>query len=130
MNSSNDPEISHLNTKRAISKFSKFFSGFFIAICMIYIVIIAIFGTIYGIDIIGMVVLMSIYAHIVLFPFLIYSIVGVIFVMMPDHQYISINKLIWKMIGLGILACVVSIGISEVAHTLGLWESRINFNWK
>lgn len=126
----NELEIKNLPEKTSISKFTKFFSGFFISIFAIYLVIIGVLGAIYGADIFGMIILMSIYAHIMLFPFLIYSLVGGIFIMLSDDDFRKTTRLMWKVIAWSVFACIIIIAFSEFAHSVGLWGSRINLNWK
>ena len=111
-------------------KVSKFFSGFLITFITAYIVIFTLSCGYYGFSGLGIILLFSIYAHVALFPFAIYSIGGIIFMVMNDENYKIANKKIWK--GL-VIACVISlliICLSELGHHLGFLTTKFQLNWK
>ncbi len=118
------------NDSGKISKVSKFFSGFLITFIAAYIVIFTLSCGYYGFSGLGIILLFSIYAHVALFPFAIYSIGGIIFMVMNDENYKIANKKIWK--GL-VIACVISfliICLSELGHHLGFLTTKFQLNWK
>lgn len=129
MNNMNDDKVNQ-NLSIKISGTTKFFKGFLLTILLIYAIFFNVLGLTYGADVFQILLVYSFYMHFMLFPFLIYSLGGIVMLVQNDHNYIEIKALFFKgcMI-LMIVGLVVTI-TSEIAHQYGYLDTRFDFNWR
>ena len=106
------------------TKVAKFLTGFLWTVCFIYLIVFGVTGGFYGIESIEIVFMYSVLFHTVFFPFVIYGLGGLIIMLMPDHEYLSVYSKVWRMFGFCALICLGIIGLSECAHYFGLISLR------
>ena len=101
---------------KTYSKSAKFFSGFFFTIVLVYLIIFFIVCGYNGFSGIGLILLYSFYWHFLLFPFVIYSIGGVIFLRIPNEKFPLFNMVVWKWLTIGCFICFGWVGLSALLH--------------
>lgn len=112
------------------SKVKKFILGFFFTFVLVYVFLFLITCGYYGFSGIIFILIFSIYAHVTLLPFLIYSIGGFIFISIPDAVFAKYNLMLWKWIMIGCVICFGIICLSELAHHLGFLTAQYKLNWQ
>lgn len=112
------------------SKKFKFFSGFFFTLLLLYQCAFFIVCGYYGFSGFGLILLFSIYAHVALFPFALYAIGGVVFTLLPNHDFKSLNSKLWKWLIIGCVVCFGIVCLSELAHHFGILHAQFKLTWK
>ncbi len=125
MSESNTLKMNHKKTKT-----QKFFSGFFFTLVLVYLISFLLICGYYGFSGIGLILLFSIYLHVALFPFLIYSLGGFIFIALSNELFDKYHTRLWKWLIIGCLVCFGVVCLSELAHYWGILSAQFNLTWK
>ncbi|WP_179994331.1 hypothetical protein [Acinetobacter sp. YH1901136] len=112
------------------NKLLKFIAGFFITLIALYELAFLLVGAAYGTDVFAFILIYSVFMHITLLPFMLYGIGGFIILSLSDQNYRAVTQQAPKILFIGLLLCMVVIGISEWAHQMGILDSRFRLDWR
>lgn len=112
------------------NKLLKFIAGFFITLIGLYELAFLLVGAAYGTDVFAFILIYSVFMHITLLPFMLYGIGGFIMLSLSDQNYRAVIQQAPKILFIGLLLCMVVIGISEWAHQMGILDSRFRLDWR
>ena len=123
-------DLSSRHDQTKVSKLTKFLTGFLFIFLGIYLALGVVFGAIYGIDVLSVILIYSMYAHFMIFPWVIYSIGGFGFLCIKDSAFYSVRSTIGRILFLGLLLVIVIVCVSEVAHAVGIFDARFRIDWR
>lgn len=112
------------------NKLLKFIAGFFITLIALYELAFLLVGAAYGTDVFAFILIYSVFMHITLLSFMLYGIGGFIMLSLSDQNYRAVTQQAPKILFIGLLLCMVVIGISEWAHQMGILDSRFRLDWR
>ena len=112
------------------NKLLKFIAGFFITLIALYELAFLLVGAAYGTDVFAFILIYSVFMHITLLTFMLYGIGGFIMLSLSDQNYRAVTQQAPKILFIGLLLCMVVIGISEWAHQMGILDSRFRLDWR
>ena len=112
------------------NKLLKFIAGFFITLIALYELAFLLVGAAYGTDVFAFILIYSVFMHITLLTFMLYGIGGFIMLSLSDQNYRAVTQQTPKILFIGLLLCMVVIGISEWAHQMGILDSRFRLDWR
>ena len=112
------------------NKLLKFIAGFFITLIALYELAFLLVGAAYGTDVFAFILIYSVFMHITLLPFMLYGIGDFIMLSLSDQNYRAVTQQAPKILFIGLLLCMVVIGISEWAHQMGILDSRFRLDWR
>lgn len=123
-------DLSSRHDQIKLSKVTKFLTGFFIHFSRNIFSVSMVFGAIYGIDVLSFILIYSMYAHFMIFPWVIYLIGGFGFLCIKDSAFYSVRSTIRRILLLGLFLVIVIVCVFEVAHAIGLLDARFRMDWR
>lgn len=123
-------DLSSRHDQIKVSNVTTFLTGFLFIFLGIYLALGVVFGAIYGIDVLSVILIYSMYAHFMIFPWVIYSIGGFGFLCIKDSAFYSVRSTIGRILLLGLFLVIVIVCVSEVAHAIGLLGARFRMDWR